>query len=149
MLFSRTRLLWPAIQTPPQAAVADPLRTDVIPSTSVPNEFAGNEYAGAAVGRGGEVLSRILGAGDPHAVLTESLNQPRPPHRHPALIVGEDATFLGGQSGPAARGDRVGLAGDREAVEPQCTPDAPNEKHGAPVTSQVTSPVRSVSSTIM
>ena len=38
--FSRTRLLWPAIQTPPHGAVADPLRTVVTSSTSVPNAFA-------------------------------------------------------------------------------------------------------------
>jgi hypothetical protein len=38
--FSRTRLLWPAIQTPPQGAAADPLRTDVMPSTSVPKALA-------------------------------------------------------------------------------------------------------------
>ncbi len=38
--FSRTRLLCPAIQTPPQGAAADPLRTDVMFSTSVPNEVA-------------------------------------------------------------------------------------------------------------
>ena len=38
--FSRTRLLWPAIQTPPHGAAADPLRTAVTPSTSVPNAFA-------------------------------------------------------------------------------------------------------------
>jgi hypothetical protein len=40
MRFSRTRLLCPAIQTPPQGAAADPLRTDVIPSTKVPKELA-------------------------------------------------------------------------------------------------------------
>ena len=40
VLFSRTRLLWPAIQTPPQGAAADPFRTEVTPSTSVPNAFA-------------------------------------------------------------------------------------------------------------
>jgi hypothetical protein len=38
--FSRTRLLWPAIQTPPHGAAADPFRTDVTPSTSVPKAFA-------------------------------------------------------------------------------------------------------------
>lgn len=38
--FSRTRLLWPAIQTPPQAAAADPFRTVVMPSTSVPKALA-------------------------------------------------------------------------------------------------------------
>ena len=38
--FSRTRLLWPAIQTPPQGAAADPFRTDVVPSTKVPKELA-------------------------------------------------------------------------------------------------------------
>ena len=40
--FSRTRLLWPAIHMPPHDAPAlvDPLRTDVIPSTSVPNDVA-------------------------------------------------------------------------------------------------------------
>ena len=38
--FSRTRLLWPAIHMPPHDAPAlvAPLRTDVMPSTSVPKD---------------------------------------------------------------------------------------------------------------
>lgn len=38
--FSRTRLLWPAIQTPPQGAAVEPFLTATLPSTSVPKDVA-------------------------------------------------------------------------------------------------------------
>jgi hypothetical protein len=85
-----------------------------------PECIGGNENAGSAVRRRREVLdARILGPGNPHSVLTESLHQAGTLHPDSGLAIRQDAPFIRSERCPSTGGGWVTLPRDREPVQTQ------------------------------